>query len=135
MNAPIPMVPIWTYPLLLPLIVGFIVWLRTKFRYRISGTHFEVTLWGLRVRRIALRDIEQVSVRHRRWAEQWWNTWRPARRRLLIRRRRGLCRNIIITPERRYEFKAELERAMLAASPSNDAPASALPAPDTKPSA
>jgi hypothetical protein len=129
------MVPPWAYPLLLPISAGFIVWLRTQYRYRITHHHLEVILWGIPVRRFALRDISQVTIRHRVWAEHWWNTWRPARRRLLIQRRRGWCRYVVLTPQRRYEFKTELERAVTAAAQPEPALAPGDPAPDVKPSA
>jgi len=127
------MVPLWIYPLFLPVMAGFIVWLRTQFRYRITSRHLEILLWGLPVRRVALADIDQVAVRHRIWAEQWWNTWHPNRRRLLIRRRRGWCRHFVITPQRRYEFKAELERAMRGGTGTDDSPACAQSSPDPHP--
>jgi len=87
-------------------------WLRTRIRYRITADHLKVTLFGLCLRRIRLTDIESVSKRRTSWAEHWWNTWRPWRRRLVIRRRSGLFRNFVITPKRRYEFRATLEKAV-----------------------
>jgi hypothetical protein len=102
----------WIYLAFAPLGLALLMWLPTRFRYRITKNHFAVTLFGLPVRRVRLANIERVTKRHARWAEHWWNTWRPFRRRLMICRRRGLCKNMVITPKYRYEFKAELERAV-----------------------
>jgi hypothetical protein len=106
------MLPEWVYPLFLLPLAGFIVWFRTQFDYRLTERHLEVILWGISVRRIALKDVEYVTKRHSFFAENWWNTWRPARRRLLVRRRRGLLRNFVVTPRKRYAFKAQLDQAI-----------------------
>jgi len=98
----------------IPLVVG-IAWLTTKFQYRITSTHLEVTIFGACVRRIALSDIRGISARRLRpeeWGEQWWNTLRPSRRFLTIRRRSGWLRYFVITPKHRYIFRAELKAAM-----------------------
>ena len=122
-------------------LVWFGYWFRSQFHFRITSRHLEVTLWGWAVRRVALDNIESVSKRHQAWAEHWWSTWRPAGRRLMIRRRRGWPRNIIITPHKRYEFKARLEQAVqaatgrqLASSPIEPAPGTseAIPPSDTR---
>jgi len=83
-----------------------------RIRYRIGKDSLEILLFGLPVRCILLNNIDAVSKKHTPWAEQWWSTWRPHRRRLLIRRRKGILKNVVITPKYRYQFKAELERAV-----------------------
>ena len=91
----------------------WVVWLIGHIRYRITPRHFQVVLFGLRLRQIGLQDIESVSKRHANgWAERWYNTLHPSHRRLVIRRKRGLRRFLVITPRNRYVFKADLERAM-----------------------
>ncbi len=102
----------WLYLPLVLMGLVLLLWVPTRLRYRITRRHLEVTLFGLPIRRVRLANIEKVTKRHSRWAEHWWNTWRPFRRRLMICRRRGLCKNFVITPRYRYAFKAELERAM-----------------------
>jgi hypothetical protein len=91
---------------------GF-AWLVTRVRYLITPRHFKVILFGVCLRRIRLEDIESVSKRHPSgWSEKWWNTLHPSHRTLIIRRRRGLFRSVVITPRNRYVFKASLEKAM-----------------------
>jgi hypothetical protein len=99
-----------------------LLWLPTAVNYRITAKHLKITFLGIPVRRIRLTNIEHVSKHHVRWAEQWWNTWRPFRRRLLIRRHKGLVKNIVITPQYRYEFKSELERAIQRIQAPKEAP-------------
>ena len=97
---------------LLILVFGF-TWLVTFVRYCITPRHFKVTLFGLCLRRVRLEDIELVSKRRPKGlAENWWNTLHPSHRTLVIRRYRGLLRNIVITPRNRYIFKTSLERAI-----------------------
>ena len=91
---------------------AWVAWLTTRFRYRITDRAMEVTLFRVCVRRIDLRDIQSISKRYPRWGENWWNTSRPFRRILVIRRGSGWFRHFVITPLHRYEFKAQLERAI-----------------------
>jgi len=94
------------------LVCVLLFWLRYQFRYLITPKHLRITLFGICVRRVALTDIEFVTKRRSGWGEHWWNTWRPWRRRLVVRRRRGWFKDFVITPKLRYEFKAELELAI-----------------------
>jgi uncharacterized protein (UPF0248 family) len=91
---------------------GFLGALASRLRYVLTGRHLKVTLFGLCLRRIRLADIESVSKRQAHWAEKWYNTLKPAHRILVVRRRRGLFKEFIITPRNRYVFKTELEQAL-----------------------
>ena len=86
--------------------------LASRLRYVLTGRHLKVTLFGLCLRRIRLADIECVSKQQAHWAEKWYNTLKPAHRMLVIRRRRGLFKDFIITPRNRYVFRTELERSL-----------------------
>lgn len=98
--------------LLGPAVVGFLCWLTPRFRYQITEEAVEVTLFGVVVRRVRLLDIRAISKRRPFWSEHWWNTHRPAGRFLVLHRHTGLFRHFIITPRKRYVFKAHLERAL-----------------------
>jgi hypothetical protein len=89
--------------------VVFVLWARTRLNYRIIDGHVEIRWLSLRLRRFPLADIEGISKYRHAWAEHWENTWRPAHKRLVIHRRRGWLRDIVITPSYRYEFMRELE--------------------------
>ena len=91
---------------------GLLGILASRLRYVLTERHLKVTLFGLRVRRIRLTDIDSVSKRQTRWAEKWFNTLKPAHRMLVIRRRRGWLKEFIITPKNRYVFKTELEQVL-----------------------
>ena len=92
---------------------ALVLWVPTRLRYRIAKNHFEITLFGIPLRWVRLQDIILVSKSRIKWAEPWSNTWRGSRRRIIIQKRRGLFKNILVTPQFRYEFKVELERAVL----------------------
>src|SRR5215831_7533026 len=95
------------------LTVFFFVWLVSRIRYRIGSRHVKVLLFGLVIRRVALISIDAVSKRRGQgWTEYWWCTLRPKHRVLVLRRKRGLFRNFVITPKNRYIFRTDLERAI-----------------------
>jgi hypothetical protein len=78
-------------------------------RYRITGEALEVLVLGLVARRVLLTDIEEV---HRRGAfvrESWcglkfWNS-------VTIRRRSGLLRNFVISPDDPETFAERLRES------------------------
>jgi hypothetical protein len=92
-------------------LTGLLLYSVTRIRYRITGRHLQVTWLGLPIRRIGLADIKRVTHKPVVWAERWPNVLLGSRRVLVIRRRSGLWRNFLITPEYPFEFKAALEQA------------------------
>ena len=93
-------------------LAGLLGALASQLRYVLTERHLKVTLFGLCLRRIRLRDIDNVSKRQAHWAEKWYCTLKPTHRMLVIRRRRGWFKDFVITPKNRYVCKAELERAL-----------------------
>lgn len=78
--------------------------------YRITDTSLEVRILGRVVRRVWLADIEEVHRRgallHENWSSlKFWNS-------VTIRRRSGLLRNFVISPDDPDGFVAELQDAM-----------------------
>ena len=96
-------------------VCGVLILFSTRLRYSIRRRHFRVTLFGVCLRRVALRNIESVSKRRSGWVEKWFNTLQPSHRVLYLRRRRGLFRDFGITPRNRYAFRVELEKAIAGA--------------------
>ena len=89
------------------------VWLVGFVRYHITPRHVKILWLGLCLRRVPIANIASVSKRHSGGlSEHWWSTLRPKHRALVIRRKRGLFKNVKITPRNRYAFKHELEQAM-----------------------
>jgi hypothetical protein len=99
---------------LCPFLLGVLAWSRTRLRYRITRSHLKIYWFGIPVRRCLLQQIDYISKHQRGWAEHWENTWRSSHRRLVIHRRRGLVRQLVISPVFRYEFRRELEAAVAA---------------------
>lgn len=75
-------------------------------RYRITEEALEVIIMGKVARRIPLRDIEEVHRRgallHENWSTiRFWNA-------IIIRRRRGILKNIVISPDDPDRFAEQL---------------------------
>jgi hypothetical protein len=96
------------------LVAAFLfVWLVSRIRYRIGSRHVKVILFGIPIRRVALANLEGVSKRRGPGlAEHWWSTLSPKHRLLVLRRRRGLFKNFVVTPRNRYIFKCDVERGI-----------------------
>jgi len=78
--------------------------------YRITGTSLQVCILGGVVRRIHLADIEEVHRRgaliHENWSSlKFWNS-------VTIRRRSGLFRNFVISPDDPDAFVVRLQDAV-----------------------
>ena len=74
--------------------------------YRITEEALEVMILGKVARRIPLRDIEEVHRRgallHENWSTfRFWNA-------IIIRRRRGILKNIVISPDDPDRFAERL---------------------------
>ena len=83
--------------------------------YRITGTAVEVLILGRVVRRILLADIEDVHRRgaliHENWSgPKFWNA-------VTIRRRSGLLRNFVLSPDDPDRF---VERVLVSARRARD---------------
>ena len=90
---------------------GLLLWSAATIRYRVTERYLRISWLGLPVRWVRLENIKRVSNRPVFWAERWPSALFDSRRMLVVRRRRGLFRNLVITPQYPFEFKAALERA------------------------
>jgi hypothetical protein len=82
----------------------------TTLGYRITDAALEVRVLGTVVRRVPLLDIEEVHRRGALLRESWsglkfWNA-------VIVRRRRGLLRNLAISPSEPDRFVEELRAAI-----------------------
>jgi hypothetical protein len=93
---------------------------KCRMRYQVGQRSLRVRLGGVTLRRIRFTDIERVSKPHRDlgWFEyeSWINTMDSSRRVLVIHRRRGLFKKLLISPAHRYAFRAQLRRAVALAT-------------------
>ena len=97
---------IWIGGLVLLAILFFSV------NYRVTPTRLWITILGIPIRSIRIRDIRHMGTDPKLWAERWYNTLSPENRRLVIRRKHGiLCRTMILTPKNPYVLMHELEQA------------------------
>jgi hypothetical protein len=79
-------------------------------RYRVAGDAIEVWLLFMVVRRFRLDDIEEVHRRGSFLHESWsgFKVWNA----VTLRRRSGLLRNVILTPDDPDRFVEELTRLL-----------------------
>ncbi len=97
---------------LIALAVCFFLWLPTLIRYRITARHLQIRLFGLPIRRVRLDNIKYLGTHPVFFAEKWPNAWFVSHHRfLVIQKKCGLIKNLVITPKHRYVFKAELDHA------------------------
>ena len=81
-------------------------------RYRITRRFLKITWLGLPVRLMRLTNIAHIGFTPVFWAEKWPNTFKPGNRRLVIQKRSGLFKHLVITPRNHFVFKAEMDKAM-----------------------
>lgn len=101
---------------LIALIVALLL-IIPSIRYRVTSRWLLISILGLPVRWVSLRNIRYITDHAKEFAESWPNTFSPHTRLLYIRKRRGFIRTLKITPQKRFVFKAELEKAIRAVDP------------------
>lgn len=89
-----------------------LVLVKPLIRYRIGRRHVFITLLGVPLRWISLRNIRYISDHTRDRYESWANVYCRKNRSLFIRKRSGFFRSVHITPAKRFVFKADLEKAI-----------------------
>lgn len=105
---------------------------RTGIQYDLSPCELVISWFGFHVRNIPLDDIVSITTRRVWWAENWSNALLTRRRRLVVRRRSGFFKDVVITPEKTYVFRSELIRTratylLLLNTPGADTDAPFLP--------
>jgi len=93
------------------LILAFLVVVPT-IRYRLTKSRLVISLLGVPVRWVSLKNIRYITDFTKDFAEPWPNTHNSLGRQLYIRKRHGLFHTLLITPQKRFVFKAEIERAI-----------------------
>ncbi len=90
---------------------GLLVLSCTTIRYHVTARCLRITWLGLPVRWVRLLNIKHIGTQRLFWAEKWCNTLSPGNRYLVIHKKSGLLKNLVITPKNHFVFKAELDRA------------------------
>ena len=81
-------------------------------RYRVTKRNLVITALGLPVRWVSLKNIRYLTDHSKEVSESWPNCFTTVGRTLFIRKRHGLFRTLMITPGKRFVFKAEVEKAI-----------------------
>lgn len=77
-------------------------------RYRLGRHEFEVLISGLVVRRVFLKDIDDVYVGTHFPCEVWPSRWMLQGRCLTVQRKRGLVRRLTVTPHDPEQLRINL---------------------------
>jgi hypothetical protein len=96
-------------------VIGLILF--ASINYGLTSSHLVVYCLGIPVRRFALKEMTSISKRRRFRAEFWVNTPSLKHRKLVIRRDRGIYKEVVISPRYRYVFRKQLEEAVGAVRP------------------
>jgi hypothetical protein len=105
-------------------LVAWVLFLRKHIRYSIGQNHLKVLLFGIPIRRLNLDNIRHIHGRKTKFAERWSNMVITRHDRVLVmEKHRGLIKQFLITPDKRYVFRADLERAIRARSAAKQGPA------------
>jgi hypothetical protein len=91
-------------------VVALILYAVATLRYRITSEAVEVLILGWCARRIRLDDIESVRRGGCFWNEHWTNF--KLRNSVTLRRKSGLIKNLVITPDNPSAFIAEVAQKL-----------------------
>ena len=100
------------------LVACWLAWLvaRLAIRYKAGQKSLRIMIAGFTIRRIWYEDIARLSFSMSRVGffntERWCNTARAATRYLVIHRKTGFLKRVLITPRYRDEFREELAEAI-----------------------
>ncbi|MBX3747721.1 MAG: hypothetical protein KF833_20630 [Verrucomicrobiae bacterium] len=83
------------------------VWIRLT-RYRLSRHEFEILFCGVVLRRVYLKDIDEVFLGGRFPTEFWPSRWLFRSARLTLRKKRGLIRHVTVTPHDAEQLRINL---------------------------
>ena len=81
-------------------------------RYRVTKKRLVITAVGVPVRWVSLKNVRYLTDHSSHLSECWPNCFSSLGRTLYIRKRSGIFRTLMITPGKRFVFKAEVERAI-----------------------
>ena len=102
----------WIAILLIATVLSGVFWMVPKIRYEVDPEFLRVILGPFTMRKIALGDIAFVDTQAPVWNEHWCNCFNARGRIIRIRRKTGMVRNFIITPEDRNAFIASLQERL-----------------------
>lgn len=81
-------------------------------KYRVTKKNLVISALGIPVRWVSLQNIRYLTDHSTYISEPWPNCYTTLGRTLFIRKRRGIFRTLMISPIKRFVFKAEIERAI-----------------------
>lgn len=74
----------------------------SRINYQIDDRYVRMRVGRLRIRKIPIDDISDVTVGYRHWVESWTKTinpWTIAKKAVTIYRKTGVFKRVVITPD------------------------------------
>ena len=100
-----------------PIVVGLLIFAAMfSLRYRLTETELQIRILGIPLRRIKLRDIAEIKKGRAAIGENWAVPW-PGREAVVITKKKGLIKNINITPPDADSFIARVQDRMASLPP------------------
>ena len=104
------------FSLALPVVLFLVIFAAVfSLRYQVSETEIQIQIFGITLRRISLYDIEEIKTGKALIAENW-SAGFLGRDEVTVRRKRGLLRNVNISPPDGAAFIDEV-KAKIASLP------------------
>jgi hypothetical protein len=109
-------------PVIFPIAVGLVVMAAMfSLRYRITETEIQIRILGIPLRKIRLRDIAEIK-RGKALLGENWVVPLPGREMVVITKKKGLIKNINITPPHADAFIAEVKSKIASLPPDSIEP-------------
>jgi len=109
-------------PVIFPIVVALVVFAAMfSLRYRITQTEIQIRILGVPLRKVKLRDIAEIKKGKALLGENWALPF-PGREMVVITRKRGLLKNINITPPQADAFIAEVKVKIASLPPESIGP-------------
>lgn len=104
-------------PALFPIAVAVVVFVAMfSLRYRITETEIQIRILGIPVRKVKLRDIADIKKGKALLGENWAVPF-PGREMVVIIKKKGLIKNMNITPPQADAFIAEVKAKIVTLPP------------------
>jgi len=104
-------------PVIIPIVVALVVLgAMLSLRYRITETKIQIRILGIPVRKIKLRDIVEIKKGKAMLGENWAVPF-PGREMVVITKKKGLIKNINITPPDADNFIAQAKERIATLPP------------------
>lgn len=109
-------------PVIFPIVVALVVFAAMfSLRYRLTRTEIQILILGIPLRKVKLREIAEIKKGKAVLGENWASPL-PGRETVVITRKKGLLKNINITPPDADNFIGEVKAKIASLPPESIEP-------------